>query len=51
VCTCYGKGKGYPRAGHVDPEREYRYSSALSLASALDGMGGQHHAPADLLQD
>jgi hypothetical protein len=27
---------------------EYRYSSALSLTSALDGVGGQRHAPAVL---
>jgi hypothetical protein len=27
---------------------EYRYISTLSLTSALDGVGGQHHAPAAL---
>ena len=27
---------------------EYRFSSTLSLTSALDGVGGQHHAPAAL---
>jgi hypothetical protein len=27
---------------------EYRNSSTLSLTSALDGAGGQHHAPAAL---
>jgi len=32
-----GKGKGRPKTGHEDPEGEYRYSSTLSLASALDG--------------
>ena len=26
----------------------YRYSSTLSLTSALDGVGGQRHAPAAL---
>ena len=26
----------------------YRYSSTLSLASAIDGVGGQSDAPADL---
>ena len=29
--------KVYPRTGHEGPEGEYRYSSILSLASALDG--------------
>jgi len=28
--------------------QEVDYSSAISLASALDGVGGQHHAPAAL---
>jgi hypothetical protein len=27
---------------------EYRYSPSLFLASTLDGVGGQRHAPADL---
>jgi len=27
------------------------YSSTLSLTSALDGVGGQHHAPAAVLQE
>jgi len=31
-----GKGKFYPRRGHEVPEEEYRYSSTLSLTSALD---------------
>ena len=43
-----GKGKVHPRTGHEDPEGEYRYSSTLSLTSALDGVGGQSHAPAAL---
>ena len=34
--------------GHESPEGEYRYSSTLSLTSALDGVGGQRHAPAAL---
>jgi len=42
--------KVYPRTGHEGPEVENRYSSTLSLTSALDGMGGQRHAPADLPQ-
>ena len=32
-----GKGKVRPRTGHVGPEGEYRYSSTLSLTSALNG--------------
>jgi hypothetical protein len=43
-----GKGKVHPRTGHEDPEGEYRYTSTLSLTSALDGVGGQRHAPAVL---
>jgi hypothetical protein len=31
-----GKGKGRPRTGHEDPDGEQRYSSTLSLTSALD---------------
>jgi len=42
------KGKGQPRTGHEGPDAEYRYSSILSLTSALGGMGGQRHAPAAL---
>ena len=30
----------------ICPEEEYRYSSTLSLTSAIDGVGGQRHAPA-----
>ena len=43
-----GKGKGHPRTGHEGPDGEKRYSSTLSLTSALDGVGGQRHAPAAL---
>jgi len=43
-----GKGKVHPRTGHEGPEGEERYSSNLSLTSALDGVGGQRHAPAAL---
>ena len=32
-----GEGKVYPRTGHAGPEGEKRYSSTLSLTSALDG--------------
>ena len=34
------KGKVYPRSDHEGAEGEYRYSSALSLTSALDCVGG-----------
>jgi hypothetical protein len=43
-----GKGKDHPRTDHEGPEVEYRHSSTLYLTSALDGVGGQHHAPAVL---
>jgi hypothetical protein len=44
-----GKGKVHPRTGHESPEGEQRYSSNLSLTSALDGVVGQRHTPAALL--
>ena len=44
-----GKGKGQPITDHKGPEVEYSYTSTLSLTSALDGMGCQHHATAALL--
>jgi hypothetical protein len=34
-----GTGKFHPLTGHEDPEVELRYSSTLSLTSALDGGG------------
>jgi len=34
------KSKVRSRQGHEGPEEEYRYSSTLSLTSALDGVGG-----------
>ena len=47
-----GKGKGkakvHPRTGQEGLEVEQRYSSTLSLTSALDGVGGQRHCPAAL---
>jgi hypothetical protein len=43
-----GKGKFHPRTDHAGLEGEYRYSSTLSLTSALDGVGGKRHAPAVL---
>jgi hypothetical protein len=42
--------KDHPRTSHEHPEGEQRYSSTLSLTSALDvGMGGQIHSSAALL--
>ena len=43
-----GKDKGHPRTGHESLEGEQRYSSTLSLISALDGVGCQCQAPAAL---
>jgi hypothetical protein len=43
-----GKGKDRPLTGHESAQGEQRYSSTLSLTSALDGVGGQRHAPAAL---
>ena len=42
------KDKVHPRRGHEGSEGEQRYSSTLSLTSALDGVGVQRHAPAAL---
>jgi hypothetical protein len=42
------KVKVHPRTGHKGPEIEQRYSYTLSLTSAIDGVGGQRHAPAAL---
>ena len=39
------KGKVHPRTGHEGPQREYRYSSILSLTSALDGCGWLNPRP------
>jgi hypothetical protein len=48
--TCYTEEtlKVYSRTGNEGPEGEQRYSSTLSLTSALDGGSGQHHAPVAL---
>ena len=46
-CEC-SKGKVLPRTGHEGPQGEQRYSSTISLNSALDGAGGQRHTPASL---
>ena len=42
------KGKVPPRTGHEGPEGEQVYSCILSSTSALEGVGGQHHAPTAL---
>ena len=49
ICFIKCKGKVRPRTGQEGPEGERRYSSTLSLTSALDGVGGQRHALAALL--
>jgi len=41
-----GEGKIHPRTGHKVPEGELKYSSTLPSTSALDGVGGERHAPA-----
>ena len=46
--TGQGKCKFRSRTGHEGPEGEQNYSCTLSLTSALDGVGGQRHAPAAL---
>jgi hypothetical protein len=38
----------HPRTDHEGPAVEQRYSTTLSLTSALDGVGVQRHAPAAL---
>ena len=43
-----GKCKFLLRTDHKGPEGEQMYSSTLPSTSALDGTGGQHHAPAAL---
>jgi len=43
-CNGKGTGKVHRRTGHENPEGVYRYSSILSLTSALDEEGGQRHA-------
>jgi len=45
-----GKGKGIfnPVTDHEVPEGEKMFSSTLPLTLALNGVGGQRHAPAAL---
>ena len=38
----------HPRTGHEGPEGEQMYSTTLHSTSALEGVGGQRHAPAAL---
>jgi len=40
--------KVHPITGHEGPEGQQRYSSTLSLTSALVGVDGQRHTPAAL---
>ena len=46
--THIGKDKVHTTIGNEGPEVEYMYISTLSLTSALNGVGGQRHAPAAL---
>ena len=39
------KGKAHPTTGHEGPKGEQRYSSTLSLTSALDGGGSTTPRP------
>jgi len=48
MCPTMFWGKVHLRTGHKGPEVEKKYSSTLYLTSALDGVGGQCHAPATL---
>ena len=45
---CKDKSKVHPVTDYEGPEVVYRYISTPSLTSALDGVGGQRHAPAAL---
>lgn len=40
--------KAHPTTGHEGPQGQWRYTSTLYLSLALDGVGGQHHAPTTL---
>ena len=42
------KGKIHSITGHEGPKLESMYSFTLSFTLALDGVGGQRHAPAAL---
>jgi len=45
-----GKGKVHLTADHKSPDGKYKFSSTLSVTSALDGVGGQRHVPNGLSQ-
>ena len=45
---CKDKGTLHSTWGQESSEGEQRYGSTLSLISALNGVGGQRHAPAAL---
>jgi hypothetical protein len=45
------QGKVHPRTDHEGPEVKYRYSSTISLTSALGGVGGRHHPLAAVLRE
>ena len=45
------KGKFQTVTHYEGTEEEYSYSSTLSLASALVGVGGQRHPPVTLPQE
>jgi hypothetical protein len=46
ICITYKEV--HPITAHEGPKGQYRYGSTLSVTSALDGVGGQRHAPAVL---
>ena len=48
ICCMWSgiKRKRHPITSHEGPEVALRYSSTLSLTSALNGVDGHHHAPA-----
>ena len=48
VFATFGKGKVNHITSHEGPKEEKRYSSTLSLTSALNVASGQRHAPAAL---
>ena len=48
IFVCKGKSTVHHSTGHEGPEGEQRYSSTLSLTSALYGVSGQRYALATL---
>jgi hypothetical protein len=45
------KVKVHPRRGHEGPQRDHRYSSTLSLTSALYRVRGQRDSPTAVLTE